>query len=341
VSDRSSTDGRRETAADVPEAAVANLRPGTAVNCVLVVKKKVAREQPTGAKFLLFQFSDRTGTINGVMWDGVENVDVVAGDLVQVEGDVQLYQNTRQIRVRRLRRADPTGVDLAGFLPTSRRDLEAGYARLLDWAQSVRNPHLRSLYLDLFHDPEIAPRFKLVPAGKGWHHAYVGGLLEHVLAMLEIGDLVCRQHPEVDRDLVIGGILLHDLGKIDEIAFRSHIDYTNEGRLVGHLVLGCVRVARAMDRIDDFPAELRTRVLHTIVSHHGSLDRGSPRPPMTLEATIVHLLDQLDSQAQGVEQVVQRTADESGWSEHVKLLDRFFFRGAPGTNPDAGGSAGG
>ena len=341
MSGRSSTDSRHETATtDGPEATVAELRPGMPVNGVLVVKKKVAREQPTGGKFLLFQFSDRTGTINGVMWDGVDSVDVVAGDLARVEGEVQLYQNTRQIRVRQVRRADPTGVDLAGFLPTSGRDLEADYARLLDWVGTVRNPHLRRLYDDLFRDPDIAPRFKLVPAGKGWHHAYVGGLLEHVLAMLELGDLVCRQHPEVDRDLVVGGILLHDLGKIDEIAFRSHIDYTNAGRLVGHLVLGCLRVAHAVDRIEGFPADLRTRLLHTIVSHHGSLDRGSPRPPMTLEATIVHLVDQLDSQAHGVEQVVQRTPDENGWSEHVKLLDRFFYRGTPGTSPETGEGTG-
>jgi 3'-5' exoribonuclease len=152
-------------------------------------------------------------------------------------------------------------------------------------------------------------------------------LLEHVVSMLEIGDLIARQHPELDRDLVIGGILLHDIGKVDEMALRSHIEYTDPGRLVGHLVQGCLRVGRAMDRIEGFPAEQRMRILHTIVSHHGSLDRGSPKPPMTLEAVAVHLIDTLDSQVQAVEQVVKRAESPDGWSEHVKLLDRFFYRG--------------
>lgn len=323
-----------DAAVDASGVAIADLRPGMQTSGVFVVKKKVAREQPAGGKFLLFQFSDRSGTINGVMWDGVEGIDLVAGDLAHVQGEVQLYQNVRQIRVRRLQRADPTAMDLRDYLPTSGQDLDAVYARLLAVIDTVREPQLRRLYQEMFRDPDLGARFKVAPAGKGWHHAYVGGLLEHVVSMLELADLVCRQHATVDRDLVIGGVLFHDLGKIEELTFRSHIDYTRAGRLVGHLVLGCVLVSRAMDRIDGFPDELRDRLLHTIVSHHGSVDRGSPKPPMTLEATIVHLIDQLDSQAHGVEQVVRRPGAENGWSEHVKLLDRFFYRGERMTPSD-------
>jgi 3'-5' exoribonuclease len=307
---------------------IADLRPGMPARAVYVVKKKIQRAQPTGGAFLLFQFSDRSGTINGVMWEGTEAVDVAAGDLAYVQGEVQLYQNTRQIKVRRIGRADPAGFDLSEFLPTSPHDSEAAYGRLLDWIDSVREPHLARLYSDLFRDTNIAARFKVTPAGKGWHHAYVGGLLDHVLSMLELGEVMCRQHPKLDRDLLIGGVLLHDVGKIEELSFRSHIEYTTAGRLVGHLVQGCILAAQAMDRIEGFPAELRSRVLHMIVSHHGSLDRGSPKPPMTLEAMAVHLLDQIDSQTQGVAAVLERGAGPDGWSEHVKLLDRFFFRGA-------------
>ena len=320
----------------------ADLAPGMKVQSVFVVKKRVCREQPGGGKFLLFQFADKSGSINGVMWDGAEAAarDIAAGDLAQVQGEVQLYQNARQIKVHRILRADPSRFDLSEFLPTSLQDLAALYERLLAAIDSVRDPHLKRLYSDLFRDPELGGRFQHAPAGKGWHHAYVGGLLEHVVNMLELGELLVRQHAELDRDLMIGGILLHDIGKVEELTFKSHIDYTNSGRLIGHLVQGCLLVSRYMDRIEGFPDELRTRVLHMIVSHHGAVERGSPKPPMTLEATVVHLLDHLDSQAHGVEQVVERSVAENGWSEHVKLLDRFFYRGSPERRPD-GNSTGG
>jgi 3'-5' exoribonuclease len=320
---------------------VADLVPGMRIQGVYVVKKKVCREQPGGARFLLFQFGDRSGTVNGVMWDGVDRVEreVTAGDLAHLQGEVQLYQNTRQVKVHQLVRADPTAFDLSAFLPTSGRDLDALYEALLATVDSVADPSLRRLYGELFRDPELRQRFRCAPAGKGWHHAYVGGLLEHVVAMLELGEVMAQQHPELDRDLLIGGILLHDIGKVEELIFKSHIDYTNAGRLVGHLVQGCILVSRYMDRIEGFPEELRTRVLHMIVSHHGAPERGSPKPPMTLEATIVHLLDHLDSQAHGVEQVVGRRGGEDGWSEHVKLLDRYFYRGSP-ERRNEGGSTG-
>lgn len=308
---------------------LADLGPGMRVEGIYVVKKRVCRSQPNGTTFLLFQFSDKSGQINGVMWDGVEEArrDISNGDLAHVQGDVQLYQNSRQIKVHRITRADPGSFDLSDFLPASSLDPEDAYGRLLAHVDSVCNPHLRQLYTSLFRDPEVSARYKLAPAGKGWHHAYVGGLLEHALSMLELGDVVARQHPELDRDLMVGGILLHDIGKIEELTFKSHIDYTNSGRLIGHLVQGCILVSNHIDRLEGFPEELRNRVLHMIVSHHGSLDRGSPKPPMTLEATVVHLLDHLDSQAHGVEQVIGRSGSEDGWSEHVKLLDRFFYRG--------------
>jgi len=323
---------------------VAELAPGGEACGVFAVKKKVLREQPGGARFLLFQFADSSGVINGVLWENAEAAhrDIAAGDLAHVQGDVQLYQNTRQIKVRRIVRADPAGFDVSAFLPTSEQDLEALYARMLAVVASVGDPWLRRLYTDIFSDAELRRRFQHAPAGKGWHHAYVGGLLEHVVSMLELGEVVARQRPALDRDLMIGGVLLHDIGKVEELELRSHIEYSDAGRLVGHLVQGCLLAGRAMDRIEGFPAELRSRVLHMIVSHHGSEDRGSPKPPMTLEAVVVHLLDTLDSQAQAIEQVVRRPGGQDGWTEPVRLLDRSFYRGpTPGPgNPNGASGAG-
>jgi 3'-5' exoribonuclease len=138
-----------------------------------------------------------------------------------------------------------------------------------------------------------------------------------------------RQHPEADRDLVVGGVLLHDIGKIEELVLRSHIDYCDAGRLGGHLVQGCLLVGRYMDRIEGFPAETRMRILHMLVSHHGAVDRGSPKPPMTLEATIVHLVDHLDSQLDAVTRVISGPRGDDGWTEHVKLQDRSYYAGRP------------
>jgi 3'-5' exoribonuclease len=317
---------------------VVDLTPGQRVDGVVVVKKKVRREQANGDVFLLFQLGDDSGQINAILWRGAKDADaeIQAGDLAYVQGEVQLHQNARQIRVHQIRRADPAAYDVSQFVPASSRDLQAQYDALLHSIDSVQNPHLRQLYSDIFRDEGVASRFRCTPAGKGWHHAYVGGLLEHVLSMLKLGEVVVAQYSDVDRDLVVGGVLLHDIGKIEELVCRSYIDYTESGRLVGHLVQGCMLVGRFIDRIDGFPEELRSRVLHMIVSHHGSLDRGSPKPPMTLEATVVHLLDHLDSQTDAVAQIVRETRSGDGWSDHIKLANRNFFRGrkdgnAPGT----------
>ena len=312
-----------------PALRVADLAPGMRPDGVLVVKKKVRREQPDGSRYLLFQLADRSGQINAVLWHGADVVDaqIAAGDLAHVRGEVQLYQNVRQIKLQRMERADPRAYDPGEFLPASTQDLDALYGRLLEAIDGVTQPYLRRLYGDLFGDPELRRRFQNAPAGKGWHHAHVGGLLEHVVSMLDLAAVLVRTYPSIDHDLLVGGVLLHDLGKIEELVVGSSIDYTTPGRLVGHLVQGCLLVGRAMDRIDGFPAELRARVLHLIVAHHGAVDRGSPKPPMTLEAMATHLLDHLDSQTQAVAQVVGDTRSADGWSETVRILDRPLFRG--------------
>jgi 3'-5' exoribonuclease len=318
-----------------PVLRVADLQPGMRPDGVVVVKKKVRREQPDGSRYLLFQLGDCSGQINAVLWHGAEIVDaqIDAGDLAHVRGEVQLYQKARQIKVQRIERADPSRYDLSQFLRTSEKDLAALYERLLARLDGVENPWLRRLYGDIFRDPDVRQRVQCMPAAKGWHHAYVGGLLEHLLSMLELGETLRRCYPRMNGDLLVGGILLHDIGKIEELTLRSTIDYTTPGRLLGHLVQGCVLVSRFMDRIEGFPDELRTAVLHTIVAHHGEAERGSPKPPMTLEAAAVHLLDHLDSQVQAIDQVVQSIRSHDGWSEPVKLLNRSLYRtGEAGEN---------
>ena len=308
---------------------VVALAPGDEANGVVIVRKKVLRAKPDGESFLLFQLGDASGQINAILWRGAEIVDrdLGPGDLAHVQGEVQLYQKTRQIRIQRIRRADPRSFDVTQFLPSSPHDSEQQFARLLEILDGVEQPHLRQLYSDILRDPSVGERFRSAPAGKGWHHAYVGGLLDHCLSMIELAEVLVRQHAQLNRDLLLGGIVLHDIGKIEELLFRSYIDYTTAGKQVGHLVQGCLLVGRYMDRIDGFPEELRNRLLHMLVSHHGALERGSPKPPMTLEATILHLIDHLDSQADAIARVVGDTHSKDGWSEHVRLINRPLYRG--------------
>jgi 3'-5' exoribonuclease len=308
---------------------VAELEPGMRPDGVVVVKKKVRREQPNGNRYLLLQLGDRSGQINAILWHGADIVDaqIDAGDLAHVRGEVQLYQNVRQIKVQRIDRADPSGYDLSEFLPSSSHDLDVLYERLLDIVDSVESPHLKRLYGDILRAPEVRSQYQCAPAGKAWHHAYVGGLLEHVVSTLDLAEVLIRNYPTIDRDLVIRGLVLHDIGKIEELVFKSYIEYSTPGRLLGHLVQGCLLVSRFIDRIEGFPEDLRVRLLHTIVGHHGSPERGSPKPPMTLEAVAVHLLDHLDSQTQAIEQVVSRAKSNDPWTENVKLLNRQFYRG--------------
>ncbi len=196
---------------------IADLVCGMRVAGVFVVKKLVRRAQPSGAPFLLFQFADRSGSMNGVLWDQalVAATPLAVGDLAHLEGDVQTYQNARQIRVRKLERADPFSFDVSEFLPQSPCDIEALWQRVLERIDAVGDPFLRRLYQDLFHAPDFAARYRCAPAGKGWHHAYVGGLLEHAVSMLELGAVLERQHAALDADLLTGGILLHDVAKIE------------------------------------------------------------------------------------------------------------------------------
>jgi 3'-5' exoribonuclease len=201
---------------------VVDLSPGQRADGVVVVKKKVRREQANGDIFLLFQLGDDSGQINAILWRGAKDADaeIQAGDLAHVQGEVQLHQNARQIRVHQIRRADPADYDVSHFVPASSNDLQAQYEALLQRIDGVGNPHLRRLYSDIFRDESVGSRFRCTPAGKGWHHAYVGGLLEHVLSMLKLADVVVAQYPDADRDLVIGGVLLHDIGKIEELVCR-------------------------------------------------------------------------------------------------------------------------
>lgn len=308
------------------------LKVGDRVDKVMVVAKKVRRDF-TGGKFLLFKFSDREGWLNGVLWEPTSEIEngIRVNDVVRVKGEIQEYQGSLQLKVSGIKKLDKDEFDPSEFLPVSPRPGDQLYDELLKVIASVNDENLRGLLQTIFEDGGFRRIFLQAPAAKGWHHAYVGGLAEHVNDMVRVALHVTEIYDAVNRDLLISGVLLHDLGKLEELAVTNHIDYSDKGRLLGHIALGLEILESYLGGMEDFPEELKLELKHMILSHHGSLENGSPVVPMTVEALLLHYIDNMDAQVRGTLQVLEKdTSDGGSWTEYVRLLDRFIYRGREG-----------
>ena len=304
-----------------------NLKVGDSVNKVMVVAKKVKRDFSNG-KFFLFQFSDKNGTVKGVWWDPAREADnIKANDIVRVTGEIQEYQGTIQIRVNYMEVLAEGEYDPSVFLPSSSRDVESIYSGILEIIGDVKDKDLAALLNLIFSDDQFRERFVRSPAAKGWHHSYVGGLAEHMYDMVRIAQAVAGVYSEVDRDLLITGVLLHDLGKMSELAVGNHIDYSDRGRLLGHISMGVTLFEEYLRGMEDFPSELEMKLKHMILSHHGQLEHGSPVVPMTVEALALNFIDNMDAQVRGTVMVMEKGGGEGRWSDYVRLLDRFIYKG--------------
>ena len=304
------------------------MKVGDRVERVMVVAKKVRRDF-TGGKFLLFQFSDMDGVLKGVLWEPADDVErgINVDDVVQVSGEIQEYQGALQLRVARLEKLAEGDYDPSVFLPVSNRPVDELYEEILKIITGISDEDLRALLQAIFEDKEFGKSLRRAPAAKGWHHSYIGGLVEHIYDMAQLAMKAAEVYPDVDRDLLMAGVLLHDLGKVEELSVTNHIDYSDSGRLIGHITLGVEFLSEYLRGMEDFPEELKMKLMHMIVSHHGLLENGSPIRPMTVEALLLHYIDNLDAQIRGVNQVLEKSGDRrSNWTEYVKLLDRFIYR---------------
>ena len=304
-----------------------NLKVGDSVNKVMVVAKKVKRDFSNG-KFFLFQFSDKDGIVKGVWWDPAREADSIkANDIVRVTGEVQEYQGTIQIRVNYMEVLAEGEYDPSIFLPSSSRDVESIYSGILSIIADVKDKDLAGLLNMIFSDDQFKERFMRSPAAKGWHHSYVGGLAEHLYDMARIALAVADVYSEVDRDLLMTGVLLHDLGKMSELSVGNHIDYSDRGRLLGHISMGVTLFEEYLRGMEDFPSELEMKLKHMILSHHGQLEHGSPVLPMTVEALLLNFIDNMDAQVRGTLMVLEKGGGDGRWSDFVRLLDRFIYKG--------------
>jgi len=310
---------------------------GDRVERVMVVSKKIRRDF-SGGKFLLFQFSDRDGVLKGVWWEPTREAETSIGinDVVKVGGEITDYQGSLQLKVAWLEKLEEGQYDPSIFLPTTTRDGGEIFAEIMEVVSSIRNADLRQLLEGIFGREGFREEFLRAPAAKGWHHAWVGGLADHVIDMARLADRAADVYPEVDRDILMAGVLLHDIGKMEELSVTNHINYSDRGRLLGHITLGSEMLECVVRDIPDFPEELAMKLKHMILSHHGNLEHGSPVVPMTVEAMLLHYLDNLDAQVRGTLSMVEKNGGEGGWTEYVKLLDRFVYTGKPGGGTDGG-----
>lgn len=312
---------------------LADLKVGDYVDTIVVVKSKRRipyRNRP--GYYLAFLLKDRTGAVDARVWEEAERVDheISERDVVRVRGIVELYQQIPQVRVASIEKVSEGEYDWADLVPRTRQDVEALWQRVKEAIESVQNPYLRALLLQFFDDLEFVEAFKNAPASLYLHHNWVGGLIEHICSVLDLAETICQHYPELDRDLLVTGVLLHDVGKVREYSWQTDIDRTDEGRLLGHLVLGDEMVADKIKQIPDFPAELAMRVRHMLISHHGVGEWGSPRPPMTLEAAALHFLEFTDAQLRKFATVLkERREPESAWTAYERTLGRRLFAGYP------------
>jgi 3'-5' exoribonuclease len=307
---------------------VSELNSEQNVTTFFLVCEKEIRNTREGKPYLRLELGDRSGTIEARMWDQFESAakGINRDDFVKVQGRVEIYRNRPQLAVLQVRLAKPEEIDLADFLPQTKADVAKLYGELLEYAASISNPWLKKLVAGILNDPAIAARYKRAPAAKVMHHAYLGGLLEHVISLCGLAKLAAAHYPELDVDLLLTAAMLHDVGKLDELGYERAIGYTVEGQLLGHIVMEVATVSKSMDAIEGFPANLKTVVQHMLISHHGEYEFGSPKLPMIREALVFHYLDDLDSKIAAVGAALAIESGEPEWSAYSGALGRKFLR---------------
>ena len=321
--------GQEQFAVKMKSPNVDTLAPNEPVTAQFLVHTKEIRQKKSGEPYLSLHLADRTGEIEAKMWDNVAEVmdTFDRDDYVKVKGLVQIYQNRSQFTIHRLRRLEDHEVDAADFFPCSERDPDEMFAELERVIAGIGNPHLRALLNAVFKDGDIALRYKTAPAAKTIHHACRGGLLEHVLSLCEMARLTASHYKTVDLDLLLAGVLLHDIGKIEELSYARSFNYSSEGQLLGHIIIGLRMVGEKFAKVPDFPPKLRTLLEHMIVSHHGELEFGSPKVPLFEEALLLHHLDNLDSKMEAMKRAIKRDnlveGEFTGW---ISSLERSLLR---------------
>jgi 3'-5' exoribonuclease len=305
------------------------------IDQVFLVADKQLRANRNGNLYLQLRLTDKTGSLTGMLWNANDSVfnSVETGNYLRVAGTTQVYNGQLQMIVTRIEPTDPRQIDDQDFVTVSSEEIERLAKRLSELLRGMANVHLRNLAECFLADDEFMGKFMVAPAGIKNHHAYRGGLLAHVVSLMEACRVVAPLYPELDADMLLMGAFLHDAGKIDELLYEREFGYSDAGQLIGHVVMILSTIEDKVaesERLagDKFPDELLLRLKHMVVSHHGEYAYGSPKLPMTLEAIALHLLDNLDAKLYSVAQIMKEDAGgESAWTSYNQALGRKFFKG--------------
>ena len=308
-----------------------DLRQGDKIaSSFLATEKNMAFSQK-GSAYLNVRLKDKTGEMDAKVWDNAVELDRTfkKGDIIFIEGRVQSYRNALQFSILSVSPCAPESVDPADYLPASGLDADAMFKELAAFIDTVSSEPARKLLGAFFHDEKTAELFRRAPAAKGFHHGYLGGLLEHTLSVVKLLDKTAAHYPQLDRDLMIAGGMLHDIGKIHELTYDNMIAYSDEGRMVGHLVIGVEMLNQKTAAIENFPERLALELRHIILSHHGEFEYGSPKRPKTMEALAVHFMDDLDAKLNAFQSFVAADAAnvDSEWTAYNRFFERYLYKG--------------
>ncbi len=309
---------------------IEGLELGQAIKDVFVLSRRNLKEKKDGGYFAVFEFTDRSGTIEGILWENaVETVKYLKnGDFVLLNGTVNEYNGRLQIVVAGISPVDEKNVDPADFLPVSEDNIDEVVKDLHGFAGKVADPDLKRLLELFFLDQEFMMQFRRAPAAKRAHHAYLGGLAVHTRNMARLTDRIREVYPACNYDLLMTGVLLHDIGKIHEYAYQRKLELTFRGRMLGHIIISNDMIIDKISQIDGFPVDLKLKLSHMVIAHHGEIEWGSPRVPLFAEALLLHFIDNLDAKLEMIMYELRRNTNrERLWSDFHPLLEREIYLG--------------
>lgn len=307
---------------------IAELPRDGVVTLQALVKEKEIRPKRTGGTYLLLKLGDRTGEIDAKVWENPEEISALFDreNVVKVRGTVERYNDRPQLIVQRIRRCGASEFEEEDFCPSSKQNPDAMWKQLQVHVASVANPYLRALLDSVLGDPALAGSLKAAPGAMSIHHCFRGGLLEHVVSLCCLAEKLAEHYPRLDRDLLIAGAILHDIGKIEELGTTAGFRYTNRGQLIGHIALGLEIVNQYITQVPEFPAELKSLIQHLVISHHGEIENGALREPMFPEAMALHYLDGLDARLEQAWRLLDQTPAREEWTAYVPSLKRPLYR---------------
>ena len=303
---------------------IETLREGERINEIYLCKMKQSALTKAGKPYDNLVLQDKTGTLDAKIWDpgsvGIDEFDAL--DYVAVTGDITSFQGNLQLSVKRARKVAEGEYDPKDYLPVSEKNVDEMYTELCTLIQGVGNPYLNRLLKSFFvEDTEFVKRFKFHSAAKSVHHGFVGGLLEHTLGVTKNCEYFAKAYPFLNHDLLVSAAIFHDIGKLEELSVFPENDYTDEGQLLGHIMIGAEMVGERIRTIEGFPTRLGNELKHCILAHHGELEFGSPKKPALAEAMALNLADNTDAKMETMKEILDNAGDETGWLGYNRLFE--------------------